>query len=163
METIAETTPSAKTPSSRSRRTPSTSSGRKKKRPPPLDELMTSFEDLFELTDEVLGRGSEGDVVTAIRKSNGLRYAVKIIEKDGHFSRINILRELEVLHLCRGTLRERVCAVAFERRASVASFRPRAACACTAACPAVNTRRADVVQPGVGGKTRAATSASAFN
>merc|ERR1719278_1141543 len=63
----------------------------------------TTFIDLYKLTGEILGEGSEGRVETCKNVFTGIEYAVKIIEKrPGSYNRSKVLKEIEIYHLCRG-------------------------------------------------------------
>merc|ERR1712226_1451177 len=63
----------------------------------------TTFIDLYKLTGEILGEGSEGGVETCKNVFTGIEYAVKIIEKrPGSYNRSKVLKEIEIYHLCRG-------------------------------------------------------------
>merc|ERR1711887_270063 len=63
----------------------------------------TTFVDLYKLTGEILGEGSEGRVETCKNVFTGIEYAVKIIEKrPGMYRRCKVLKEIEIYHLCRG-------------------------------------------------------------
>merc|ERR1711887_394655 len=76
---------------------------RKKKKRPQKGLVAANFEDLYKLTGETLGEGSEGRVETCKNVFTGIEYAVKIIEKiPGSFSRSKLLKEIEIYHLCRG-------------------------------------------------------------
>jgi serine/threonine protein kinase len=59
------------------------------------------FPDLYELTEEVLGKGAKSCVTTCIRKSTQKQYAVKMIPKTSDYEREKVLREIEILFLCR--------------------------------------------------------------
>merc|ERR1711972_917390 len=62
-----------------------------------------TFLDLYKLTGEILGEGSEGKVETCKNVFTGIEYAVKIIEKrPGSYNRSKVLKEIEIYHLCRG-------------------------------------------------------------
>merc|ERR1712215_573504 len=76
---------------------------RKKKKKPMLPLRSAAFVDLYKLTGETLGEGSNGSVLTCKNVFTGVEYAVKIIEKlPGTFSRSKVLKEIEIYHLCRG-------------------------------------------------------------
>lgn len=76
---------------------------RKKKKKPMLPLRSAAFLDLYKLTGETLGEGSNGSVLTCKNVFTGVEYAVKIIEKlPGTFSRSKVLKEIEIYHLCRG-------------------------------------------------------------
>merc|ERR1719229_1619385 len=76
---------------------------RKKKKRSTKTQMGTSFADLYKLTGEILGEGSEGRVETCKNVFTGIEYAVKIIEKKpGTFLRSKLLKEIEIYHTCRG-------------------------------------------------------------
>jgi len=76
---------------------------RKKKKRATKPQTGTTFLDLYKLTGEILGEGSEGRVETCKNVFTGIEYAVKIIEKrPGSFNRSKVLKEIEIYHLCRG-------------------------------------------------------------
>merc|ERR1719411_1066748 len=76
---------------------------RKKKKRSTKTQIGTTFIDLYKLTGEILGEGSEGRVETCKNVFTGIEYAVKIIEKrPGSFNRSKVLKEIEIYHLCRG-------------------------------------------------------------
>jgi len=62
----------------------------------------TRFEELYILTDEVLGRGAYATVATCINRVTEKEFAAKIIEKQPGHSRIRIIKEIELFHLCAG-------------------------------------------------------------
>jgi len=83
-------------------KTPSQMRRRKKKRST-KPQMGTTFVDLYKLTGEILGEGSEGRVETCKNVFTGIEYAVKIIEKrPGSYNRSKVLKEIEIYHLCRG-------------------------------------------------------------
>ncbi len=57
--------------------------------------------DVYELTDEVLGKGARSSVTTCIRRSTGAKFAVKVVPKTTEHEREKVLREVEILYLCR--------------------------------------------------------------
>lgn len=57
--------------------------------------------DLYELTGEVLGKGARSSVTTCIQRSTGKEFAVKVIPKTTEHEREKVLREVEILYLCR--------------------------------------------------------------
>jgi len=76
---------------------------RKKKKRSTKTQMGTTFIDLYKLTGEILGEGSEGRVETCKNVFTGIEYAVKIIEKrPGTYNRSKVLKEIEIYHLCRG-------------------------------------------------------------
>ena len=50
---------------------------------------------------EELGRGSHSRVATCEHQATGKVYAVKVIQKDRQDVREKVLREVEILYLCR--------------------------------------------------------------
>ncbi|XP_030583815.1 MAP kinase-interacting serine/threonine-protein kinase 1 [Archocentrus centrarchus] len=75
---------------------------RKKKRTRATDSSTGTFDDLYKLTDEVLGQGAYAKVQGCISLQNGQEYAVKIIEKSAGHSRSRVFREVETLYQCQG-------------------------------------------------------------
>ena len=49
----------------------------------------------------MLGKGARSCVTTCIRKSTRKEFAVKIIPKTSDYEREKVLREIEILYLCR--------------------------------------------------------------
>jgi len=83
--------------------TPTQIRRRKKKKKSTKPQTGSTFLDLYKLTGEILGEGSEGRVETCKNVFTGIEYAVKIIEKrPGSFNRSKVLKEIEIYHLCRG-------------------------------------------------------------
>lgn len=74
---------------------------RKKKRKEPSLAAST-FEDLYRLTEEILGEGAYASVKTCVNLYTGIEYAVKIIEKEPNHSRARVFREIETFHHCQG-------------------------------------------------------------
>ena len=62
----------------------------------------TKFEDIYNWTDDLLGAGSYGCVRTCYSKSNGMEYAVKVVEKRAGHSRNRIFNEIEMYHVAKG-------------------------------------------------------------
>jgi len=82
---------------------PSQMRRRKKKKRSTKPQMGATFLDLYKLTGEILGEGSEGRVETCKNVFTGIEYAVKIIEKrPGSYNRSKVLKEIEIYHLCRG-------------------------------------------------------------
>ncbi|KAK7888915.1 hypothetical protein WMY93_024475 [Mugilogobius chulae] len=75
---------------------------KKKKRTRATDSFTGTFDDLYKLTDEVLGQGAYAKVQGCIGLQNGIEYAVKIIEKCAGHSRSRVFREVETLYQCQG-------------------------------------------------------------
>ncbi|CAK8689596.1 unnamed protein product [Clavelina lepadiformis] len=77
---------------------------RKKRRTRAADSFCNgTFDDLYYITDELLGEGAYARVWTCVNKYTNKQYAVKIIEKHvaGH-SRMKVFKEVELLHQCTG-------------------------------------------------------------
>lgn len=75
---------------------------RKKKRTRAADSFCTgTFEDLYDVDDELLGEGAYATVWTCHNKFTGKEYAVKVIDKNlpGH-SRQKVFKEIELLKMC---------------------------------------------------------------
>ncbi|KAM4574934.1 MAP kinase-interacting serine/threonine-protein kinase 1 [Fundulus diaphanus] len=75
---------------------------RKKKRTRATDSFTGTFDDLYKLTDEVLGQGAYAKVQGCVSLQNGQEFAVKIIEKAAGHSRSRVFREVETLYQCQG-------------------------------------------------------------
>ncbi|NXR41406.1 MKNK1 kinase, partial [Zosterops hypoxanthus] len=75
---------------------------KKKKRTRATDQVPGKFEDLYKLTDELLGEGAYAKVQGAVSLQTGKEYAVKIIEKSAGHSRSRVFREIETLYQCQG-------------------------------------------------------------
>lgn len=75
---------------------------KKKKRTRATDSFTATFDDIYKLTDEVLGQGAYAKVQGCISLHNGIEYAVKIIEKCAGHSRSRVFREVETLYQCQG-------------------------------------------------------------
>ncbi|XP_064624538.1 MAP kinase-interacting serine/threonine-protein kinase 1-like isoform X2 [Lineus longissimus] len=73
---------------------------RKKKRA--SDVVIKKFEDLYEATGEVLGRGAVSSVLTHRNRISNKEYAVKIIEKKEGHSRKKVFKEVEIFNHCQG-------------------------------------------------------------
>ncbi|XP_023194676.1 MAP kinase-interacting serine/threonine-protein kinase 1 isoform X1 [Xiphophorus maculatus] len=81
---------------------PDFSKRRKKKRTRATDSFTGTFNDLYKLTDEVLGQGAYAKVQGCVSLQNGQEFAVKIIEKAAGHSRSRVFREVETLYQCQG-------------------------------------------------------------
>ncbi|XP_061895319.1 MAP kinase-interacting serine/threonine-protein kinase 1 [Entelurus aequoreus] len=81
---------------------PYTSKRKKKKRSRATDSCTSTFDDLYKLTDEVLGQGAFAKVQGCVSLQNGREYAVKIIEKNAGHNRSRVFREVETLYQCQG-------------------------------------------------------------
>lgn len=60
-----------------------------------------TFHNLYELTGKVLGKGAQSSVLECCRKSSKTEYAVKVVNKGTEEVRTKVLREVEILYLCR--------------------------------------------------------------
>ncbi|XP_071773694.1 MAP kinase-interacting serine/threonine-protein kinase 1 [Centroberyx gerrardi] len=81
---------------------PDAAKRKKKKRTRATDSFTGAFDDLYKLTDEVLGQGAYAKVQGCISLQNGKEFAVKIIEKSAGHSRSRVFREVETLYQCQG-------------------------------------------------------------
>uniref|UniRef100_A0AAQ6ID09 non-specific serine/threonine protein kinase n=1 Tax=Anabas testudineus TaxID=64144 RepID=A0AAQ6ID09_ANATE len=81
---------------------PDAAKRKKKKRTRATDSFTGTFDDLYKLTDEVLGQGAYAKVQGCISLQNGKEFAVKIIEKSAGHSRSRVFREVETLYQCQG-------------------------------------------------------------
>ncbi|XP_064186726.1 MAP kinase-interacting serine/threonine-protein kinase 1 [Anguilla rostrata] len=75
---------------------------KKKRRTRATDSFTASFNDLYKLTEELLGKGAHAKVQGCVSLQNGKEYAVKIIEKTKSHSRTRVFREVETLYQCQG-------------------------------------------------------------
>ena len=57
--------------------------------------------DVYTMLGEELGRGSHSRVATCRHRSTGKEFAVKVIPKSRDDVREKVLREVEILYLCR--------------------------------------------------------------
>ncbi|XP_022101637.1 MAP kinase-interacting serine/threonine-protein kinase 1-like [Acanthaster planci] len=62
----------------------------------------SKFEDVYLVTDEVLGTGAYASVITCTHITSGRHYAVKMIQKRPGNSRSKVFREVETLYHCHG-------------------------------------------------------------
>ncbi|KAM8745598.1 MAP kinase-interacting serine/threonine-protein kinase 1 isoform 1-T2 [Acanthopagrus schlegelii] len=81
---------------------PDAAKRKKKKRTRATDSSTGTFDDLYKLTDEVLGQGAYAKVQGCISLQNGQEFAVKIIEKSAGHTRSRVFREVETLYQCQG-------------------------------------------------------------
>uniref|UniRef100_A0A8C8DC47 non-specific serine/threonine protein kinase n=1 Tax=Oryzias sinensis TaxID=183150 RepID=A0A8C8DC47_9TELE len=81
---------------------PDAAKKKKKKRNRAADNSASTFDDLYKLTDEVLGQGAFAKVQGCVSLQNGQEFAVKIIEKSAGHSRSRVFREVETLYQCQG-------------------------------------------------------------
>lgn len=72
-------------------------SRRRKRRP----EHPKTFPDVYNLTDELLGKGAYSSVSCCHKKSTGQALAVKVVPKSSERVRERVLREVEILYLSR--------------------------------------------------------------
>lgn len=56
---------------------------------------------MYEVTEEVLGKGARSSVTTCIHRASGDEFAVKIVPIMSDHQREKVLREVEILYLCR--------------------------------------------------------------
>ncbi|XP_059840033.1 MAP kinase-interacting serine/threonine-protein kinase 1-like isoform X1 [Hypanus sabinus] len=75
---------------------------KKKKKARALDSFTGKFEDLYRLTDELLGEGTYAKVQGCVNLHSGRECAVKVIEKKSDLSRSRVFREVETLYQCQG-------------------------------------------------------------
>ncbi|XP_028667305.1 MAP kinase-interacting serine/threonine-protein kinase 1 isoform X2 [Erpetoichthys calabaricus] len=75
---------------------------KKKKKTAAADRFTGNFNDVYKLTDELLGQGAYAKVQGCISLKNGQEYAVKIVEKHAGHSRSRVFREVETLYQCQG-------------------------------------------------------------
>lgn len=57
-----------------------------------------TFDEKYDLTTQVLGRGAHSLVALGIEKETGKQFAVKVIEKYEGYDRCSVLREIDLLH-----------------------------------------------------------------
>ncbi|XP_056132203.1 MAP kinase-interacting serine/threonine-protein kinase 1 isoform X3 [Lampris incognitus] len=81
---------------------PDAAKRKKKKRTRATDSFTGTFDELYKLTDEMLGQGAYAKVQGCISLQNGKEFAVKIIEKSAGHSRSRVFREVETLYQCQG-------------------------------------------------------------
>ncbi|XP_041358800.1 MAP kinase-interacting serine/threonine-protein kinase 1-like isoform X2 [Gigantopelta aegis] len=76
----------------------------RKKRRKAADIHARKFEELYQPTGEVLGRGSYASVQTfkSINSNDNREYAVKIIEKNNSMQRSKVFKEIEIFSMCQG-------------------------------------------------------------
>lgn len=77
---------------------PPTNHKKRRPRKPPKVQL---FADVYELIGEELGKGAYSSVATCRRKTDSKEFAVKIVPMDKPGVREKVLREIEILYLCR--------------------------------------------------------------
>lgn len=63
---------------------------------------VSTFDELYRVTDEILGQGATAQVRTCVSLITGIEYAVKIIEKRPGHSRTRVMKEIDAFHLCSG-------------------------------------------------------------
>ncbi|XP_056459567.1 MAP kinase-interacting serine/threonine-protein kinase 1 [Gadus chalcogrammus] len=81
---------------------PEAAKRKKKKRTRAKDSFTGSFDDVYKLTEEILGQGACAKVQGCISLQDGNEFAVKIIEKSAGHSRSRVFREVETLYQCQG-------------------------------------------------------------
>ena len=64
--------------------------------------MSLKYQDIYHLTEEVLGQGAYAVVKSCTNRLTGQVYAVKIIEKVVGYSRAKVLREIELNYKCQG-------------------------------------------------------------
>lgn len=57
--------------------------------------------DLYEMTAEVLGKGAHSSVATCVHRVTKKEFAVKVVPKSSSRDREKVLREVEILYMCR--------------------------------------------------------------
>ncbi|XP_029473785.1 MAP kinase-interacting serine/threonine-protein kinase 1 isoform X2 [Rhinatrema bivittatum] len=75
---------------------------KKKRKTRATDNFVGKFEDLYKLTDDLLGEGAYAKVQGCVSLQSGKDYAVKMIEKKTSYSRFRVFREVETLYQCQG-------------------------------------------------------------
>jgi MAP kinase interacting serine/threonine kinase len=75
---------------------------RKRQRYHQPQQTASRFDEVYQLTGETLGRGAYARVEACVNRINHEEYAVKIIEKHANHSRIRVIKEVELFHLCAG-------------------------------------------------------------
>jgi len=76
---------------------------RKKKRNENSFSLASNtFQEIYILHSEVLGQGAYAIVQSCVNRMTSMEYAVKIIEKGIGYSRVRVLREIELNYKCQG-------------------------------------------------------------
>merc|ERR1719270_2254543 len=75
---------------------------RRKKKKTNSSLVATTFEELYQLTGEVLGQGAYASVRTCRNIWTDMEYAVKIIDKIPGHSRSRVFKEIETFHHCQG-------------------------------------------------------------
>lgn len=75
---------------------------KKKRNENSMSLASNTFKEIYILTSEVLGQGAYAVVHSCINRMTGQEYAVKIIEKSLGYSRVRVLREIELNYKCQG-------------------------------------------------------------
>ena len=57
--------------------------------------------DLYEMTGDVLGKGANSSVTTCLHKISRREFAVKIVKKSSSLQREKVLKEVEILYMCK--------------------------------------------------------------
>ncbi|XP_006634840.2 MAP kinase-interacting serine/threonine-protein kinase 1 [Lepisosteus oculatus] len=76
---------------------------KKKRKTKATDSFTGNFNDVYKLTDELLGQGAYAKVQGCVSLQNGKEFAAKIIEKNVGHSRSRVFREVETLYQCQGS------------------------------------------------------------
>jgi hypothetical protein len=76
---------------------------RKKKKRTASSSSLTSntFQEIYRLTNEILGRGAYASVETCVNIYTGVEYAVKIIDKVPGHSRARVFKEVDLFYHCK--------------------------------------------------------------
>jgi len=77
-------------------------SRRRKKKKTDSSVVATTFQDLYHMTNEILGQGAYASVRTCRNIWTDQEFAVKIIDKVPGHSRSRVFKEIETFHHCRG-------------------------------------------------------------
>lgn len=77
-------------------------SRRRKKKKTDSSVVATTFQDLYHMSNEILGQGAYASVRTCRNVWTDQEYAVKIIDKVPGHSRSRVFKEIETFHHCRG-------------------------------------------------------------
>ena len=89
------------------RKAAAVSARKKKKKSPSATSLASNtFQEIYELTGEVLGEGAYATVQTCVNMYTGVEYAVKIIEKVPSHSRSRVFKEIDLFHRCQAECRK---------------------------------------------------------
>ena len=61
-----------------------------------------NFDDIYELTGQILGEGAYAQVQACKQRSTGKEFAVKVITKKADHLRSRVFREVEIYYFCQG-------------------------------------------------------------